>query len=98
RRRRRRRHLDTRRATGWCADSRNRDRVVARAPHVINLAPSSPRIGGAERGFSILRRLTARCHLHEARLKPCEGFNEITLSRHHLVDVLIRHWHFVKTR
>src|SRR6202023_4133703 len=45
---------------------------------------------------SILRGLTARGHLYEARFEPRQRLDEITLSGHHLIDVLVGHRHFVK--
>ena len=61
--------------------------------------PASCRCGG--RCFclvdqSILRRFTARGHLDEARFEPRERLDEIALSRHHLVDVLVGHRHLVE--
>ena len=45
---------------------------------------------------SVLWRLTARRHFHEARFKPRKRLDEIGLRRHHLVDVLVRHRHFIE--
>ena len=45
---------------------------------------------------SILRRLAARGHLDQSRIEAGQRLDEIALRRHHLVDVLVGHRHFVQ--
>ena len=38
-----------------------------------------------------------RSHLHDTWLKSAEGFNQIRLRSHHLLNILVYHRHFIQT-
>lgn len=44
----------------------------------------------------ILGRFPARSHLNEPRLEPRQRFDQIALSCHHGVNVLVGHRNFIK--
>ena len=45
----------------------------------------------------IFRAFAMRSHLYDTRFKSAEGFNQVRLRSHHLVNILVYHRHFIQT-